>query len=107
MMNLRNEMQPIRDWAEQKGIYQKGDLKTQTLKLMEEVGELSKSILNNDKDEIIDAIGDCVIVLTSVAKLAEQHFNEDITIESCVNIAYHVIAKRKGKMFNGTFVKNK
>lgn len=105
-MNLKNELQPIRDWAEQKGIYEKGDLKTQTLKLIEEAGELSKSVLNNDKEEIIDAIGDCVVVLTSIAKLAEQHFKEEITIESCVNIAYHVIAKRKGKMENGTFIKD-
>jgi NTP pyrophosphatase (non-canonical NTP hydrolase) len=104
-MKLKNEFEPIRNWAEEKGIYQKGDLKTQTLKLIEEAGELSRSVLNNDKNEIIDAIGDCVVVLTSIAKLAEQHFNEEITIESCVNIAYHVIAKRKGSMQNGTFVK--
>lgn len=106
-MNLKNEMQPIRDWAEEKGIYLKGDLKTQTLKLLEETGELSKSVLNNDKDEIIDAIGDCVVVLTSIAKLASQQFKQEITIEQCINIAYDVIYKRKGKMENGTFVKNK
>lgn len=106
-MKLTNEMDPIRNWAEKKGIYLKGDLKTQTLKLIEEAGELSKSVLNNDKNEIIDAIGDCVVVLTSIAKLAEQHFNEDITIENCINKAYNVIAKRKGEMKNGTFVKEK
>ena len=106
-MKLTNEMDPIRNWAEKKGIYQKGDLKTQTLKLIEEAGELSKSVLNNDKNEIIDAIGDCVVVLASVAKLAGQHFNEDITIENCINTAYNVIAKRKGEMKNGTFVKEK
>jgi NTP pyrophosphatase (non-canonical NTP hydrolase) len=106
-MKLKNEFEPIRNWAKEKGIYEKGDLKTQTLKLIEEAGELSRSVLNNDKNEIIDAIGDCVVVLTSIAKLAEQHFNEEITIESCVNIAYHVIAKRKGQMENGTFVKEK
>jgi NTP pyrophosphatase (non-canonical NTP hydrolase) len=106
-MNLKNELQPIRNWAKEKGIYEKGDLKTQTLKLIEEAGELSKSVLNNNKEEIIDAIGDCVVVLTSIAKLAEQHFQEEITIEECVNIAYNVIAKRKGQMKNGTFVKEK
>lgn len=105
-MNLKNEMQPIRDWAEEKGIYLKGDLKTQSLKLLEETGELAKSVLNNDKQEIIDAIGDCVVVLTSIAKLASQHFKEEITIEQCTNIAYHVISKRAGKMENGTFIKN-
>ena len=105
-MNLKMDLEPIRVWAQQKGIYNSGDIKTQTLKLMEEAGELSKACLNNDKDEFIDAIGDCVVVLTSIAKLGSIHFKDDISIEKCTKIAYDVIAKRKGKMENGTFVKN-
>lgn len=104
-MELKNEFSPIREWAKDKGIFDKGDLKTQTLKLYEEAGELAKAILNNDEPEVIDAIGDCVVVLTNVAELAKKHFGNDISIESCVNEAYSVIAKRKGKMENGTFVK--
>lgn len=104
-MKLKNEFEPIRQWAESKGIYLKGDLKTQTLKLHEESGELCKAILNEDKDEIIDAIGDAAIVLTSIAKLASIQYNENITIEKCINEAYSIIAKRKGKMINGTFIK--
>jgi NTP pyrophosphatase (non-canonical NTP hydrolase) len=100
-MELINEFQSIRDWAEQKGIYQKGDCKTQYVKFQEEAGELAKAIINNDKEEIIDAIGDCVVVLTSIA-----YFN-NITIEECINSAYDVISKRNGKMINGSFVKNK
>lgn len=109
-MDLRNEFQPIRDWATEKGIYEKGDLKTQFLKLQEESGELCKAILNNDEFELIDAIGDCVVVLTSIAELADKHFNGGcngpITIEYAINSAYTVISKRKGKMVNGTFVKD-
>ena len=48
-MKLKNEFEPIRDWAKDKGIYKKGDIKTQTLKLVEEVGELSKAVLNEDR----------------------------------------------------------
>jgi NTP pyrophosphatase (non-canonical NTP hydrolase) len=99
-MKLINEFEPIREWAEEKGIYEKGDAKTQTLKLVEEAGELSKAILNDDQDEIIDAIGDCVVVLTSIARM------RNVAIEDCINSAYNVIAKRKGKMINGTFVKD-
>jgi len=106
-MKLKNELQPIRDWAENKGIYKKGDVKTQTIKLFEEAGELSKSILKKDYDEFVDAIGDCVVVLVSIAELGNKFFDKkDITIEHCINSAYEVIAKRKGKMQNGTFVKN-
>jgi NTP pyrophosphatase (non-canonical NTP hydrolase) len=98
-MNLTNEFQPIRDWAQDKGIYDKGDAKTQYIKLMEEAGELAKAILKEDEEEFVDAIGDCVVVLTNLAKL------KGYNIEDCINSAYEVIAKRRGVMQNGTFVK--
>jgi NTP pyrophosphatase (non-canonical NTP hydrolase) len=100
-MNLTSEFEPIREWAEEKGIYEKGDPKTQTLKLVEEVGELSKAVINEDIDEVKDAIGDCVVVLVSVAELSGLSFEE------CVNSAYNVIKNRKGKMQNGSFKKDK
>ena len=99
-MNLTKEFQPIRDWAQDKGIYDKGDAKTQYIKLLEETGELAKSILKQDEEEFVDAIGDCVVVLTNLAKL------KGYDIEECINSAYEVIAKRKGKMENGTFCKD-
>ena len=99
-MELKNEFQSIRDWAKEKGILDKGDPKTQCIKLFEEAGELSKSILKSDENEFIDAIGDCVVVLTNLAAL------KGYKIEDCINIAYDVINKRKGSMVNGTFVKN-
>jgi len=89
----------IRVWAKEKGIYDKGDSKTQYVKLMEEAGELAKALLKDDKPEIIDAIGDMVVVLTNLAKL------ENLLIEDCVVSAYDVIKNRKGKMIGGTFVK--
>lgn len=91
----------IRTWAEQKGIFDKGDVKTQYIKLQEEAGELAKALLNNDKEEIIDAIGDCVVVLTNLSKLAGYN------IEDCILSAYSIINKRTGKMIDGTFVKDK
>ena len=91
----------IRQWARDRGIYDKGDVKTQFIKLIEEVGELSEGLLNNNKEEIHDAIGDCVIVLTSLAHLTNT------TIEQCIEDSYDVISNRKGSMINGTFVKNK
>jgi NTP pyrophosphatase (non-canonical NTP hydrolase) len=90
----------IRAWAKERGIYEKGDSKTQYVKLMEEAGELAKALLTNNKAEIKDAIGDMVVVLTNLAKL------EDMKLEDCVVSAYTEIANRKGSMQNGTFVKN-
>ena len=90
----------IRTWATQRGLYKKGDTKTQYLKLMEEAGELGRAILKNDDVELRDAIGDIVVVLTNLAHLAQTD------IESCIDVAYNEIKNRKGEMKNGTFVKN-
>jgi len=98
-MKLNKEFEPIRNWAEQKGILSNGDAKTQCIKLFEEAGELSKSILKNDEAEFIDAIGDCVVVLTNLAAL------KGYDIEDCINSAYKIIKDRTGKMENGTFKK--
>ena len=56
--------------------------------------------MQNNHDEINDAIGDMVVVLTNLAHL------HGTDIETCIEDAYKVIAKRKGKMINGTFVKD-
>lgn len=90
----------IRQWAEERGLYEKGDPKTQSLKLVEEVGEICRATLKEDHDEVIDGIGDCVVVLTNLAEL------HGVSIEECIASAYGVISKRTGKMVNGTFKKD-
>ena len=89
----------IRQWAQERGIYDKGNSHTQYVKLMEEAGELAQALLNKDSYEIKDAIGDMVVVLTNLAAL------EGMQIENCIDSAYNEIKSRKGKMTNGTFVK--
>ena len=90
----------IRAWAKVRGLYDKGNTYVQYVKLQEEAGELAKALLKSDRDEVNDAIGDMVVVLTNLAHL---HGTE---IEYCIEDAYKVISKRTGKMINGTFVKD-
>ena len=90
----------IRNWAAVRGIYEGGNSHTQYVKLQEEAGELAKALLKNDKPEIVDAIGDIVVVLTNLAYL------EGLNIEDCIDSAYMEICQRQGKMINGTFVKD-
>jgi NTP pyrophosphatase (non-canonical NTP hydrolase) len=99
-VNLTNYFPLIRDWAQDRGIYDKGNSHTQYVKLMEEAGELAAALLNKDKYEIKDAIGDMVVVLTNLAVL------EGMQIENCIESAYNEIADRTGIMLNGTFVKS-
>ena len=96
---LKNYFPLIRDWAEERGIYEHGNSHTQYVKLMEEAGELAKALLDDNIGEIEDAIGDMVVVLTNLAEL------NDLKIERCIETAYNQIKSRKGIMSNGTFVK--
>jgi NTP pyrophosphatase (non-canonical NTP hydrolase) len=90
----------IRTWAHDRGLYEKGNTMTQYVKLQEEAGELAKALLKDDQPEVIDAIGDMVVVLTNLAH------QRGVYIETCIQSAYEVINKRTGKMINGTFVKD-
>jgi NTP pyrophosphatase (non-canonical NTP hydrolase) len=96
---IPNRFELIRMWAKDRGLYDKGNSHTQYVKLIEEAGELAQAILKQDKPEVQDAIGDMVVVLTNLAEL------EGFTIEDCIDSAYTEISTRRGKMLNGTFVK--
>ena len=94
----------IRKWGEDKGLIGKNGKATidgQLEKLQEEFFELKRAIALNDQAEIIDAIGDMVVVLALLADLRKT------TIECCVFCAYCEIANRTGKMVDGVFVKDK
>jgi len=90
----------IRSWAEQRGLYKGGDTKTQSLKLVEEVGEICRAVLKDNHRDVVDGIGDAVVVLTNLAEL------QGTSIEHCITEAYNEIKDRTGKMDNGTFKKD-
>ena len=98
--NMIHEFEQIREWATERGLYEKGDPKTQYLKLQEEAGEVARAILKNDEEEIIDGLGDVLVVLINLSHLCGYK------LEDCLDAAYSVISKRSGKMVNGTFVKD-
>ena len=91
----------IKEWGESKGILSKATPQSQFGKLLEEVTELHDGLVKDDQEEVQDAIGDCVVVLTLLAEL------RGLKIEDCIDSAYDVISKRTGKMVNGVFVKDK
>tara|TARA_R100000951_G_scaffold80393_1_gene68227 strand:- start:503 stop:808 length:306 start_codon:yes stop_codon:yes gene_type:complete len=90
----------IEKWAQEKGILDKATPMAQALKTLEETTELCTAINNNDRAEIIDAIGDIMVTLIIQAKM------QDLSLEKCLESAYNVISKRTGKMVNGQFVKD-
>ena len=97
-----NELEAlVISWAEQKGIFEKGNPDAQCEKTFEEVTELSAAIYENNKEEIIDALGDILVTIIIQAEM------QGLKLEDCLLSAYNVISKRTGKMIDGQFVKDK
>lgn len=96
---MNTTIKNIKNWAIARGL-DKADPKAQMCKLMEEVGELATAI-NKDRgeEEIADAIGDCVVVLTILG------MQTGCDIVQATERVYDEIKERKGRMINGVFVK--
>ena len=90
----------VQSWAKEKGIFDKATPLKQALKTQEELTELLNAIVDDDKLEIEDAIGDIMVTLIILAEM------QGVTLEECLNGAYDIISKRTGKMVNGQFVKD-
>ena len=100
-MKNYNELQAlVIAWATQKGILDKGTPLAQCGKTFEEVEELETAILDGDKAEIIDALGD---ILVTIIIQAEMH---GLNLIECLESAYNVISKRTGVMKNGYFIRD-
>lgn len=93
----------VNEWATDKGL-DKSDPRIQWMRVTEEVGEIRDVLLKPTKftepqAALKDAIGD---TLVTIIVLAHQL---DLDVTECLGIAYEEIKNRKGKMINGTFVK--
>lgn len=93
----------INQWADERNLKQ-ADPKIQWMRVTEEVGEIRDVLLKPTKftepqSALKDAIGD---TLVTIIVLAHQL---DLDVTECLSIAYEEIKNRKGKMVNGTFVK--
>lgn len=93
----------VNEWADDRNLKQ-ADPKIQWMRITEEVGEIRDVLLKPTKftepqAALKDAIGD---TLVTIIVLAHQL---DLDVTECLSIAYEEIKNRKGKMVNGTFVK--
>lgn len=95
-----NRFNDIRQWAHDRNLIEGSDRFRQMVKLVEEQGELAAGIAKGNTELVADSIGDMVVVLTI---LAEQ---SGLSIEGCIEQAYHEIKDRKGRMIDGVFVKS-
>jgi NTP pyrophosphatase (non-canonical NTP hydrolase) len=108
-MEITELIEKVKEWAQERGLYEKGDPITQLAKLTEENGELARGLLKEDMDKIVDSIGDSLVVLINLTELVNRKYPEycggELTLEFCLSEAYGEIKDRKGSMKNGTFEK--
>ncbi len=103
MSNFEELKDKVVHWAFKRDLHQ-ADPKIQWMRITEEVGEIRDVLLKPTKftepqAALKDAIGD---TLVTIIVLAHQL---DLDVTECLSIAYEEIKNRKGKMVNGTFVK--
>lgn len=89
----------VDEWFIERGL-DVADPQGQMVKLYEEVNELHNAIYNNDRIEIIDALGDIQVVLRGLG------LQLNLDLEDCLESAYDVIKHRTGKLVNGIWVKD-
>ena len=89
----------VETWAEERGIFTKATPMAQAHKTLEETVELCTAVYADDKEEVIDAMGDIMVTLIIQAKM------QSVTLEECLESAYNVISKRTDKMVDDLFVK--
>lgn len=87
----------VAQWHRDRNLIDGSDDKSQTLKLLQELGELSDSVCK--ENPILDDIGDMLVVMINICE------RNNITLDECLQVAYDDIKDRKGKMVDGVFVK--
>jgi phosphoribosyl-ATP pyrophosphohydrolase len=94
---IQNE---IEIWGHARGIIKNGKPLGQALKTLEETTELIQAIVQDDRTEIIDAIGDIGVTLLMQCAI------QGVTFTECLEAAYKQIKDRKGYLrADGVFVK--
>lgn len=87
----------IAQWHHERNLVYGANNFTQFTKLIEEAGELASNLSRGRCCK--DDIGDMFVVLINICE------REGYTLEECILVAWEEIKDRKGRMIDGTFVK--
>lgn len=71
-MNINELNAHIIDWAKERELDTKGTVEAQSIKTVEELSELIKAICKDNKEDIIDSIGDVYVTLVIGNMLVRQ-----------------------------------
>lgn len=96
---LSYRMSCVKEWAKDKGILDNPNPRAQAHKTIEESSELLEAVVDDEEPQIEVEMGDILVTLIVQAEMQGMH------LEDCLQRAYEKIRDRKGRMENGTFVK--
>ena len=99
-MNIEELIENVEQWAEDRMILMHSKPMPQLMKTMSELGELADATLKNDREEIVDGIGDVLVTLIIYSAL------QFVPLETALQAAYDQIKDRKGWLTpEGVFVR--
>lgn len=92
------QFEDVRKWGSIRGI-NGADFQHQFQRALQEIVEIHEAYIENDMDEVQDAIGDSIVTLINLAVTVGYN------AENCLEKAFNVIKLRKGLNKNGSFVR--
>lgn len=97
---MKESIQQIEQWAEDRNLIQGSTPEKQFLKLMEEFGELCGGIAKNKPEIIKDSIGDCFVVLV----ILNQQLKTEVNIVSILEEILPLLALTDGEPVTSTMI---
>ena len=94
MLDLKELIKNIENWAEARNLIEGSTPKKQFIKLMEEFGELCSGVSKNKIDVVKDSIGDCFVVMVILAR----QFNQNDLLDDMGYIYEHPNFNGDGKL---------
>ena len=93
---MNNLIEKVIQWHRDRNLIDGSDDKSQVLKLLQELGELSDSVCKDE--DIQDDIGDMLVVMINIS------VRNNVTLDDCLTNSYRDIANRTGRRVDGVFV---
>ena len=98
MSNKIKQFEDVEQWGEKRGLGG-STFEAQFKKLLEEMTEIYEAYITDDREELVDGIGDTLVVAINLAKTV------DMKASDCLDSAFGVIELRKGLTKKGSFVR--
>jgi NTP pyrophosphatase (non-canonical NTP hydrolase) len=93
-------VEAVESWASDRRILENSTPQAQLMKTVSELGELADATLKNDREGVIDGLGDVLVTLVIYSRL------KGVNLARCLESAYNTIKDRRGHLTpEGVFLK--